>query len=99
MSPATNSRMDPGPFADTTRCEVTHYEREVTHGRATLRFSVWTDSAGDVTARLVLEPSEGRLHPLSMDLTPAILDGIAAMADECADAFEDAVLARTENAA
>jgi hypothetical protein len=69
---------------------MAHYEREMTHGRATLRFSVWTDSRGDVTARLVLEPSEGRMHPLSMDLTPDILAGIAAMADECADAIEDA---------
>lgn len=66
------------------------YERELTYGRSTLRFSVWIDRDGEPLARLQIEPSSGLLHALSMDLTGDILDAIANMAMDAHHALDDA---------
>lgn len=66
-----------------------HYQREVTHQRATFRGTVYTERDG-VRAVIALEPSEGRLYQLSMPVDVAILDGLVNILADMMEALETA---------
>jgi hypothetical protein len=63
------------------------YERELTSGRSTLRATVWRDDRGKLHGMIQMEPSEGRLHVISMDVDPAILQEIEGVAGDAATAM------------